>query len=126
MTILWQVNARGFAVSDFIDSLRNGQRPFDYSYNAQVKSSSGLYSFWARGTCLYVGMSENLRRRIGEHAKNECNMELRKILATYANDIMISIAYLNYNTERLLRCEAMAIRELRPIANNTPGIQRYK
>lgn len=109
-------------MSDFVNILRTELRPFDYTYHNQVRSSAGLYSFWVRGRCIYVGMSRDLKRRIEEHAKNESNKGLKERVKAYRNDVQISVAYLNQDARNLRRSEAMAIRELRPIANNTISV----
>ena len=122
MTISWQMNARGSAVSDVINALRSELRPFDYMFHEQVLNTAGLYSFWLREICLYVGMSTELRRRIEEHARNEPNIGLRGYINAYPNEIMISIVYLNYDEDMLRKLETKAIGDLCPITNNTTNM----
>ena len=122
MMISWQVSVRDFAVSDVVEGLRTGQRLFDSMFYNQVMDSPGLYSFWLRGRCLYVGMSIDLKRRIGEHCTDETNISLRNYLKSYPNEIMISFVYRNSDPARLRRMEADAIKKLNPISNDTPNL----
>lgn len=122
MTVSWQTNARGSAVFDFINALRSELRPFDYMFHEQVLNTAGLYSFWLRKMCLYVGMSMDLRRRIEEHSRSEPNIRFRGYINHYPNEIMISIVYLNYDESMLRKLETKAIRQLHPITNNTTNM----
>lgn len=112
-------------MSDVVWALRTGQRPFDYLFYNQVRGAGGLYGFWLRSTCLYVGMSENLRRRIAEHCKNEANVDLKTYVSSCPGEIMISIVYVDASADQLRRLESAAIRELRPVTNYSPNAVRY-
>ncbi len=118
MMILWQTNARDCAVYD-ISSLISRQVLCDFMFCNQIRRSPGLYSFWLRGRCLYVGMSDDLQRRILQHTHNETNPELAKYFDVYKNEIKISLAYLSCTKAELLNRERYAIDQLRPIANRT-------
>ena len=42
--------------------------PLDYNYeNRVLPGTRGLYSFWLRGCCIYVGKSLNISNRLREH-----------------------------------------------------------
>ena len=104
-------------MSEIASRLRRGLEPFGYGRQT-APASPGLYSFWLRGTCLYVGQSADLQRRIREHSVAEANDRLAAFFRAYAGEIEISTARTDGS---LLELEAEAIRELRPLANATGG-----
>lgn len=104
-------------MSEIADALRNSRVPFDSRSHERIDASPGLYAFWLRGTCLYVGMSEDLRRRIYEHATSEDNLELAHHFETYPYEIEISVVYKDADSVLLRRLELDAISELRPLTN---------
>lgn len=109
-------------MSEIADALRNSRVPFDSRSHERIDASPGLYAFWLRGTCLYVGMSEDLRRRIYQHENFEDNPELDRHFKAYPHEIEISVAYKDADSVILRRLEQEAIRELNPLAN----VQRDK
>lgn len=117
MTTIWQVNARDSVVSDIVSELESRKMPFIHTFYVNVRSSGGLYGFWLRGVCIYVGMSEDLQRRIMQHSKAEENPELASLFITYPNEIQVSIAYRNVPVDKLRQLESYAIRKLNPVAN---------
>ncbi len=121
MRTLWQASARVSAVSDPISGLTGGQVPFGYMSYEGIDESPGLYCFWLRGRCLYIGMSMNLRRRLGEHCTAEDNLLLRHYFETYRNEIMLSFSYHDVSERRLRAMESDAISEMRPLTNNAGG-----
>ena len=100
--------------------LRRDIMPFGYGHHRGLPPSMpGLYSIWLRGSCLYVGMSEDLRRRIREHETCETNPDLSRYIRTYAREIGISTA--PADKADLPRLEACAIRVLGPVTNMNAG-----
>ena len=100
-----------------VSALMSCPMPFGYGSHETVDESPGLYSFWARGTCLYVGMSENIRRRIKEHETAEANAELAKYFADFAEEIEFSVVYADMPEAVLRRLELDAVKRLRPLTN---------
>lgn len=117
MKTLWQVNARDSAVSDVILRLVAEQVPFGYTHYEHVDESPGLYCFWVRGTCLYVGMSTNLKKRLHSHCVAENNPILKEHFISYRNEIQLSLAYISVSVDKLCEFERQVISKLRPIAN---------
>ena len=106
-------------MSDVADKLRRRPVPFGYEHHEVVPGVPGLYSFWLRRRCLYVGMSDGLQRRIREHESSEANPELARYFAAYRDEIRISAVPVHGGDLRLLESEA--IRELRPVTNAAGG-----
>lgn len=104
-------------ISDILSTLGSQKRTFNYDFANQMNSSAGLYCFWLRGRCLYVGMSENLQRRITEHIRIEDNPQLLAHFKAYPNEIKISFVYLDLPANKLRNMESAIIQKLRPIAN---------
>lgn len=104
-------------VSDIVSILTKDSVPFGYSSHESVNESPGLYCFWLRNACLYVGMSTNLKRRLIQHCTMEDNPILKSHFHTYANEISLSLAYKNVAEKDLRSLESRAISKLRPLAN---------
>lgn len=119
MKISWQASARAFAVSDIVSKLSKCTIQFGYRSYEQVDESSGIYCFWVRGVCLYIGMSTNLKQRLEQHCKSEVNPILKNYFETYENEISLSLAYENVSENELFRIESHAISAMHPIANRT-------
>lgn len=100
--------------------------PFGYGCYEAVDPGPGLYAMWLRGTCLYVGMSEDLRRRISEHETAENNRNLDDYLRRFPGEIMMSVVRVNADIKHLRSLELQTISELRPLANarGGGGVQR--
>lgn len=94
-------------------------RPFTYNYHNTVgEGVRGLYSFWLRGCCLYVGRSMDIRRRLWEHRTNEANQDLAKYMSAFSRDIEVSHIELENITKKVLKdVEAKAIRYMDPKTN---------
>lgn len=94
-------------------------RPFTYNYHNMVETGvCGLYSFWLRGCCLYVGRSMDIRRRLWEHRTNETNLDLARYMSAFSGDIEVSHIELENITERVLEdIEARVIRYMDPRTN---------
>lgn len=105
-------------MSDIADKLKRGLVPFGHDHHEVVPAMPGLYSFWLRGRCLYVGMSDELQRRIQDHELREANPDLARHFRTYRSEIRISVVP---HSGDLRQLESDAIRELRPVTNATGG-----
>ena len=104
-------------MSDIVSELSKGVVSFGYNSPDQVDAASGLYCFWVRGKCLYVGMSANLQRRLRQHCTIEDNPTLKNYFNVYRNEINMSLAYKNTSESELRTLESYAISQLHPIAN---------
>ena len=91
--------------------------PFHYAYHNHVSPQPGLYCFWLRTRCLYVGMSEDLQRRMAQHCTAEDNPKLARHFQTYSEEIRVSITYLDMPASRLRHIESRIISTLKPICN---------
>lgn len=111
-------------ISCVIAGLRVRRRPFTYNYHNQVSENArGLYAFWARGMCLYVGMSENIGTRMYQHRMNEHNRELDRYFSAFAREIEVAYIQMQGKTRKQLQqLEHKAICNLRPIANISHSI----
>lgn len=105
-------------MSDVIDRLRLDTVPFGYEHHEVVPAEPGLYSFWLRERCLYVGMSDNLKRRIREHESNETNTDLAGYFDEFHDQIKISVVPMRGDLRRM---ESEAIRDLHPVTNADLG-----
>ena len=93
---------------------------FDYNYHNRIDAdASGLYSFWLRGCCLYVGKSTTLRNRIKSHRYDETNDELGEYMRAFSNEIEVSYINLTNNDPVLKQLEEATIRTMRPLTNKT-------
>lgn len=106
-------------MSDIASKLASDLVQLGYTYYEHVDESPGLYCFWIRGTCLYVGMSTNLKRRLQQHCSAEDNPILKDHFRSYSNEIKLSLVYRNASVDELRRLELQAISKLRPIANRS-------
>ncbi len=102
-----------------INALRTRRCAFTYNYHNRVSiGECGLYSFWCRSRCLYVGMSTNLHQRMLSHRLREHNAMLAKYFRAFPQNIEVSYVALGDKSGIELRClERKAIRFLRPATN---------
>lgn len=91
--------------------------PFGHGCHEVVDSGPGLYAMWLRGQCLYVGMSEDLRRRIFQHESSEDNHDLADYYRQFPSEIRIAVVPVDLGADRLRQLESDAIEKLRPIVN---------
>lgn len=106
--------------------LKTGLALFGHGSHVVVDPMPGLYAFWLRGTCLYVGMSENLARRVSEHETAEANPALNRYFCKFPGEIKMSIVYVNADANRLRDLESESIVKLRPLTNtNREGGPRH-
>lgn len=108
-------------MSEIILRLKSETQSFDYNFHNGVHSSAGLYSFWLRSKCIYVGMSMNMQRRIEQHSHDESNPQLRQYFETYPNEIKISFVYVDSTEPKIRNIESEIISRFHPDAN-TQGI----
>lgn len=105
-------------MSDIVGRLSAHPRLFGRMSYESVDESPGLYCFWVRGRCLYVGMSStSLKRRLKEHCEAEDNELLSEYFETYGEDIEIVIVYSDAPEQSIRELESEAIRKLYPLAN---------
>ena len=64
--------------------------PFDYDYHNRVGKVNGLYSFWLNGCCLYIGISDNIGRRLWNHRTNATNTRLDEYMFAFGDKIEAS------------------------------------
>lgn len=101
-----------------VSALSGPLAPFGHMSSEHADESPGLYSFWVRGTCLYVGMSMNLRQRLRQHCESEDNGQLRECFEAYSTEIKFAVMYHHDITEpRLRKLESGAIKAMHPLAN---------
>ena len=100
--------------------LRTHQQGFDYGFHYRLEPGlRGLYAFWlSGGACLYVGMTTNMRTRIGTHRTNTHNSGLQRYFDAFHGEIMVSyISLPEYSESELLAMEDKAKAKLRPFNN---------
>jgi len=105
------------SIAEIISRLKSETSPFDYNFHNGVEDHAGLYSIWLRGTCIYVGMSMNLHRRVEEHSHDEDNPKLRQYFKTYPNEIRISFVYVPETESKIKSMESEIISRLYPDGN---------
>ena len=106
-------------MSDIASKLAKDPVPFGYRSYERVDEMPGLYCFWIRGACLYVGMSTNLKRRLQQHCTAEDNPILKDHFRVYSSEVRLSFACRDVPVDDLRRLESQAISKLRPIANRS-------
>ena len=105
-------------MSDVVLRLSDHPTPFGSMSYEGIDESPGLYCFWVRGVCLYVGKSMSLKRRLREHCEAEDNPVIRENFEAYGTEIKVVVAYYEgISEERLCELESEAIRRMRPLAN---------
>lgn len=102
-----------------LTALRSRRRRFTYTYHNQVRSGTrGIYAFWVRRRCLYVGISGDIQRRMYQHRMNEHNPKLERYLEAFPQEIEVSyIALSDIPDTKLRRLEQKMIRILRTATN---------
>ena len=104
---------------DIASRLAKDPVPFGYRSYEHVAETPGLYCFWIRRACLYVGMSTNLKRRLQQHCTAEDNPILKDHFRVYSSEVRLSLAYRNVPVDELRKLESQAISKLHPIANRS-------
>ena len=94
-------------------------KPFYINYHSRVCDNiSGLYSFWLRGCCLYVGKSMDIKRRLYDHVMSETNADLEKYFKAFDGEIEVSYIHMDGITDKLLlQIEKDIIHGMRPHTN---------
>lgn len=101
-----------------ISALSDGLMGFGRQFHENVDEIQGLYAFWVRGVCLYVGKSMNLRSRMQDHCERENNPLIIENYNAFKGEIFVSLLYLEgYSEKRVCELESEAIRKFDPIAN---------
>ena len=120
------MSAKDFAGCDMavvccaVNVLRTQQQVFDFGFQYRVDSGlGGLYAFWlSGGACLYVGMTIDIRRRMGEHRTDTHNSHLQQYFSAFYGEIMVSyVALPGYSEAELKAMEDKAKGKLRPFNN---------
>ena len=108
-------------MSSVASQLSSNLVAFGHACHEVVDRGPGLYAMWLRGQCLYVGMSEDVRRRISQHETVEDNQDLVDYYRQFPGEIRLSVVHVEADAVRLRRLESIAIKELRPVANSRGG-----
>lgn len=54
----------------FLDRLTNLNKTYQKTFQKRLTDKSGIYGIFYGNTCLYVGQSNNIKKRIEQHKKN--------------------------------------------------------
>ena len=108
-------------MSSLTSLLTTNFMPFGHSCHEVVDPGPGLYAMWLRGQCLYVGMSEDIRRRISQHENSEDNQDLAAYYRQFPSEVRIAVVHVDVDAYQLRRLESEAIEKLRPIVNKRGG-----
>lgn len=54
----------------YLDRLTKLDKKYQVKYQKRISSVSGIYGIFAGNICLYVGQSNNIKKRIEQHKKN--------------------------------------------------------
>jgi site-specific DNA-methyltransferase (adenine-specific) len=85
-----------------------------------IPSAQGLYLFFTRSECLYVGEAENLRNRLGKHLDHSDNKGLARWMWDQGTDVLfLELQLLAADTTQRVRraLELELIRSRRPLFN---------
>jgi hypothetical protein len=85
-----------------------------------LPNTQGLYIFYTRNKCLYVGEAENLRNRLGKHLDHSDNKGLARWMWDQGMDeLFLELQVLNAETSQRVRraLETELIRSRRPLFN---------
>ena len=104
-------------MSNITSRLTANLMPFGHGCHQVVDPGPGLYAMWLRDQCLYVGMSEDLRRRIAQHETHEDNQDLVDYYRRFPSEVQIAIVHVDVEAGHLRQLESEAIDKLRPIVN---------
>ena len=94
-------------------------RPFKYiNIDIIPPESSGVYGFWFRKLCLYIGKAQNraLKTRLFEHWNGSHNPELNSWLAAKGASVNFVYLEIEKNTE-IDAWERFYIKKYNPITN---------
>lgn len=81
-------------------------------------SDRGLYCFWHRFRCLYVGRSKNLRERMAEHMRGDGDPGLAGYVREHEGEITVSCSRLGCSDWFIRIAEIFAILKLKPKFND--------
>lgn len=108
-------------MSDVTSYLTKNFMPFGHGCHEVIDPGPGLYAMWLRDQCLYVGMSEDLRRRILQHEAYEDNQDLVNCYRQFPSEVRIAAVHVDVEVGHLRQLESEAIDKLRPIVNKRRG-----
>lgn len=92
-----------------------GRLPFTYQNIESVPRDPGIYTFWFKQRCLYVGRSKDLHGRLTQHWRGSHNRTLRLWIDGYRPDLLFD--YRLTPQIRLPAVEESLIQRLHPEAN---------
>jgi excinuclease UvrABC nuclease subunit len=98
-----------------------GTIPFRLAaFEALPFDKHGLYSFWYKRTCIYVGKAENssIRKRLTEHWTKTHNDYLADWINAKGPDLRIKVKVIETRAEIEI-FERFFIRKFKPLANKT-------
>lgn len=75
-----------------------------------------MYSFWLGRGCLYVGMSENVKRRLFDHYRAETNQQLARYFRLFPREILCSHVLLG-DLALVRRVEQLLVSSMNPKTN---------
>ena len=106
---------------DYIVKRLRQHVPFSYNYHYDLpEGTPGLYSFWVRDCCLYVGMGMDIKRRLSEHDAKDDNNELAEYFSVFGNEMEVSsVEILDADRNILLMLESQVTRAMNPKTNKT-------
>lgn len=85
------------------------------SIETRVPEVSGIYFFWSRKFCVYVGQATNLRERLMSHWLKSHNDDLNRWLKCPANTLCINFEI--QSKKNLFEIEQMFINRYQPHLN---------
>ena len=105
-------------VSDIVKRLSKDLTNFGQMVYENVDDVAGLYCFWVRGKCLYVGKSMSLKTRLKQHCEFQTNPILVEYFDVYSTEIKMALVFEpGMNDAELYKLESEAIKKMSPIAN---------
>jgi excinuclease UvrABC nuclease subunit len=84
------------------------------SIETVIPAESGIYMFWSKKFCLYVGKADNLRERLISHWGKSHNPDLRLWIKAHGADLCITFKTID---ENLQNAEQELIDRLSPHLN---------
>ena len=93
--------------------------PLVYGYHNRLPNNlRGLYAFWLRGCCIYVGKSIDIKSRLRTHRHNTTNPDLEEYFYAFGDEIRISYVVFDDITDGLLsHMEQQVVQAMQPKAN---------
>lgn len=95
-------------------------QPFRLSRIEQLPGGRGIYGFWYRRRCIYIGKAQDqpIRTRLEQHWKRCHNDDLRLWMEATRGDLLFAICVVE-GPENIDAAERRYIRRFQPVANKT-------